>query len=217
MREQRKYLREIMSMLALVFLLAIVSKVNVNAATPTSDGFTVHHISTDRTVVGIDLPNNHIMKQAELIDAQGNILKSQKCVKFVVFTGLSANNVYRCRYRTLIRDYTLDKYVVSSDWSEMIGFIPTTYTMKQVGSKRAFTIDMPKVYGVAKYKVYMSKKQNTGYVAVKKAKPGKTVKISKFKGKKLKKNTYYYVRIYPILINKMVCYPNTSRIIFKKN
>ena len=217
MRKQRKYVGEIMSMLALVFLLAFVSRVNVKAAAPTSNGFTVHHISNDRTTVGIDLPDNHIMKQAQLIDAKGNILKSQKCVKYVVFTGLTANNVYRCRYRTLIRDYTLDKYVVSSDWSEMIGFIPTTYTMKQVGSKRAFTIDMPKVYGVAKYKVYMSKKQNTGYVAVKKAKPGKTVKISKFKGKKLKKNTYYYVRIYPILINKMVCYPNTSRIIFKKN
>ena len=216
MREQRKYVREIMSLLALVFLLAVVSKVNVKAAAPTSKGFSVHHISNDRTTVGIDLPNNHVMKQAQLIDAKGNVLKSQKCVKYVVFTGLSVNNVYRCRYRTLIRDYTLNKYVVSSDWSEMIGFIPTSYKMRQVGSKRAFSIAMPKVNGVAKYWVFLSKKQNSGYVSAKKAKPGKTVKISKFKGKKLKKNTYYYVRIFPILKNKMICYPSTSRIIFKK-
>ena len=216
MRKQRKYVGEIMSMLALVFLLAFVSRVNVKAAAPTSNGFAVHHISNDRTTVGIDLPDNHIMKQAQLIDAKGNILKSQKCVKYVVFTGLTANNVYRCRYRTLIRDYTLDKYVVTSDWSAMLGFIPTTYAMKQVGSKRAFAIAMPKVGGVKNYRVYMSRKQNTGYRLVKKGKPGKSVKISKFKGKKLKKGVYYYVKIFPVLKNKLICYPNTSRVIFKK-
>lgn len=53
--------------------------------------------------------------------------------------------------------------------------------------------------GIKNFTVYISKDRSKGYKKVKTAKPGKNVKISKFKGKAIKTNQIYYIKIVPNL------------------
>ena len=68
--------------------------------------------------------------------------------------------------------------------------------------KKNYTVVMPKAKnakGIKNFTVYISKDRSKGYKKVKTAKPGKNVKISKFKGKAIKTRQIYYIKIVPNL------------------
>ncbi len=67
----------------------------------------------------------------------------------------------------------------------------------KVGTGRKVRIKMPKISGVKSYKVYMSYKKDRAWKKLKTVKAGKSIVVSKFKGKALARNKKYYYKIMP--------------------
>lgn len=76
-------------------------------------------------------------------------------------------------------------------------FVIAQYQLSQVGTGRKVRIKMPKISGVKSYKVYMSYKKDRAWKKLKTVKAGKSIVVSKFKGKALARNKKYYYKIVP--------------------
>lgn len=94
-------------------------------------------------------------------------------------------------------NYDTDSYDPYTPWSNSVYFSTAQYKLKQVGKTKKAKITTPKVAGISKYTVYMSLKKNGGYKKVKTVKAGKSITVSKFKGKALKAKKNYYFKFVP--------------------
>ena len=149
--------------------------------------------------------------EAALFDANGTLLQTTRCYVSSYggysfsgyFNNLAKNKVYYVATRTIQRvDYQQE---VAGNWSEMRMAIFTKCKAKEIENYRSgyesLKIKVPKIKGVKKYKIQVSKKRDTGYKNAKIAKPGKTYTISKCKGKKFKLGKTTYIRVVPVLSN----------------
>ena len=59
-------------------------------------------------------------------------------------------------------------------------------------TKAMWKVTLPKVSGVSYANVYISNSTKSGFQKIAKMKPGQSVYVSKYKGKALALNTYYY-------------------------
>ncbi len=132
--------------------------------------------------------------QLQFLNASGKTKKTftQPGNTFRV-SDLVQGTFYQYRVRTYIGCGVKKIY---SPWSDCryIG-IPKKVTLDTKSSALKFS--WSKVAGASKYEVYMSTSENSGYQKIKTAKAGsRTVSITKFKGKKIKKGKKYYIRIF---------------------
>ena len=85
----------------------------------------------------------------------------------------------------------------TGEWTKKVPFVIAQYQLSQVGTGRKVRIKMPKISGVKSYKVYMSYKKDRAWKKLKTVKAGKSIVVSKFKGKALARNKKYYYKIVP--------------------
>ena len=85
----------------------------------------------------------------------------------------------------------------TGEWTKKVPFVIARYQLSQVGTGRKVRIKMPKISGVKSYKVYMSYKKDRAWKKLKTVKAGKSIVVSKFKGKALARNKKYYYKIVP--------------------
>lgn len=103
---------------------------------------------------------------------------------------------YKYRVRSYV-DCGIDKKF--GEWSDFryIGVPKDVNGVSRTrGKKRTLSLSWKKVSGASKYIVYISKSEKGGYKKVKTLSPKKrSLKITKYGKKKLKKNTTYYVKL----------------------
>ena len=129
----------------------------------------------------------------ECKDTQDEEFFSQREIGYF-FVELSKNKLYSFRVRGMKINYDTDSYDPYTPWSNSVYFSTAQYKLKQVGKTKKAKITTPKVAGISKYTVYMSLKKNGGYKKVKTVKAGKSITVSKFKGKALKAKKNYYFK-----------------------
>lgn len=78
---------------------------------------------------------------------------------------------------------------------EKVPFVIAQYQLSQVGTGRKVRIKMPKISGVKSYKVYMSYKKDRAWKKLKTVKAGKSIVVSKFKGKALARNKNITIKL----------------------
>lgn len=143
------------------------------------------------TIRVVSNSSNSYQYEVQLLDyTKKKVIAQDNCALYAFFN-LKKNQYYYYRVRATAYDYTQRSYVPVSDWSYGYGINTAICTAKLSGKN--VKIKVPKVKGVKKLSLYMSTNSDKGYKKVKSVKPGKTVLVSKFKKKKLKKRkTYYY-------------------------
>lgn len=142
---------------------------------------------------------------AALFDKDGNVLNTARAYVnpygnysfSTSFSGLAKNKVYYVSCRTL---QIINGQQIAGTWTEKraVTFLKCSAKTQRKSSYKTIKVKGPKVKGMKKYKVQVSKKRDSGYKTVKNLKPGKSYTISKFKGKKLKRSVTYYIRIVPV-------------------
>ncbi len=178
--------------------------------------FEVSYIPTTGTSVTINLKKSpKYYTEVELSKANGKVVDTKTYYKGATaanFLGLKKNTAYCARYRAVEADGT-----PVSSWSKKIGFVSLkNVEPKQVGKSMKVYYKLPKVKGVKKFKVTISKKQKSGYKTVGTVKPGKKIIISKCYGKALS-YTSYYVRIQPVFAKKVKnTYKHSSGFYFRR-
>lgn len=135
--------------------------------------------------------NGKVVKEGYMVNSAGYPITT------CGITGLKKNKVYKVYARTAVAKS--NGTIAYSKWSAAKTVVTATYKGNKISSKSAkgFWLKAPKISGVKNYKVYI-KKGNGKYKKVKTIKPGKKVKITKFKGKSFKLG-YYYIKITPVL------------------
>lgn len=171
---------------------------------PTSN-FAVTYISSDKTYARISVAYAGGYTEVGIFDVYGNLVATDICASYAIFTTLSPNNIYIYRARNVAYDSSVRGYVPLSDWSAPKAFSTAKYNLKEVKRKKAFTVKAPKIAGVKNYKLYMSKKRDGGFKKIKVLKPGKKYKITKFKKSDFKIYQYYYIKVVPQLSSGIPC------------
>lgn len=184
------------------------SQLNAKVQAVSTGSFDITYMSPTKSDVGISVNQSYAdssyRTQIGLFDAAGNLLQTTECISYASFTSLKTNKVYIYRARTVQADYTKGVYTPVTAWSGAKAFSTINFKGNKLNT-RGFWLKGPKVTGVKNYKVYISKKTNSGFKKVKTIKPGKKVKFTKFKKQAFKLNTYYYIRIVPVLKSKVAC------------
>ena len=118
---------------------------------------------------------------------------------------VSTQNALSASYGTVIR-YVRFKIAKNQTYTVKVRTylsVNGTTIYGKLSKARAFTtltnIKLKYKYNYRTFTVYISKDRSKGYKKVKTAKPGKNVKISKFKGKAIKTRQIYYIKIVPNL------------------
>lgn len=155
----------------------------------------ITYLSYNGVGISFDNPESEYV-EVQLRDRNGKVLKTNRNITYSSFS-LSKNKLYSFRFRRVEYSYTSKTYVPYTNWSNSMSFSTDKHKVSQVGKSRKFRIKTPKVAGIKNYKIYMSTKKNGGWKKVKTVKAGKSVVISKFKGKSLKYHKYYYYKIVP--------------------
>lgn len=172
---------------------------------PTSN-FAVAYISSDKTSVGIQVASSgSTYTEIGLFDVYGNLVAVDDCISYASFNGLNANRIYIYRARNVDYNTTVGGYVPLSDWSAPKAFSTVKYSLKAVKGKKAFTVKAPKIAGVKNYKLYISKKNDSGFKKVKTLKAKKKYKITKFKKSSFKFYKNYYIKVVPQLSSGIGC------------
>lgn len=131
----------------------------------------------------------------EFQTTSGKVKKNQ----YTTSSSVSISNLKGTFYKYRVRSYVeCGSKRVYSAWSDFktIGIAKKVTGKYAKGNK--LRINWSKINGASGYTVYASNKENSGYKKVKTLSAKKrNVVISKIRGKKLKKNTPYYVRIVP--------------------
>lgn len=168
--------------------------------------FNIAYLSRDKTSVGIQVVSSgSVYTEIGLFDVYGNLVANDVCINYASISGLSANRIYIYRARNVAYDSSTGGYVALSGWSGPKAFSTVKYNLKTVKGKKAFTVKAPKVAGVKNYKVYISKKTDSGFKKVKTIKAKKKVKITKFKKKSFKLYQNYYIKVVPQLSSGISC------------
>ena len=133
-----------------------------------------------------------------ILDSKGKVVEvSEQNGGIEHFSYLKKNRLYYYQIReTRIAVYPWEEDSIGG-WTKKVPFVIAQYKLSQVGTGRKVAIKMPKVSGVKSYKVYMSYKKDRAWKKLKTVKAGKSIVISKFKGKALARNKKYYYKIVP--------------------
>ena len=104
---------------------------------------------------------------------------------------------YAARFGTY--DAESDTFIPASDWSKIRYFTTISKYKCRLSKNKTKTVILktPKIKGVSSYIVYLSTKKKSGFKKVKKVLPGKTVKLTRYKGKKFSYYQNYYYKIVP--------------------
>ncbi len=199
MKQVKKLLITLTAMFALCMLFAAGSCVQAADAAPAKSSFSLSGLSSTKTTAYINAPTAY-QSEVALCNAKGTVLQTKQCTLFAnaTFTGLKKNRLYRYKVRRIAYDSSTGTYVAASDWSTSKAFTTANYTVKLVSKKsKTVSFKFPKVSGIKSYVLYMSTSQNKGYKKVATVKPGKTLKISRFKKKAFAYRKNYYYKIVP--------------------
>lgn len=143
-----------------------------------------------------------------LYDSSMNCLKTTRCsvsaysgYTFMGYIdGLAKNKLYYVTARTV---QVVNGQETVGNWTEKRAAIFLKSSAKGVRNytkgTKTLKVKAPKIKGVKKYKIQISKKQDSGYKNVKTIKPGKNYTVTKYKGKALKTGVTYYVRVVPVI------------------
>lgn len=133
-----------------------------------------------------------------VLDSKGNVVEvSEHNGGITYFSYLKKNRLYYYQIReTRTAAYPWEEDF-TGEWTKKVPFVIAQYQLSQVGTGRKVRIKMPKISGVKSYKVYMSYKKNKAWKKLKTVKAGKSIVISKFRGKALARNKKYYYKIVP--------------------
>ena len=133
-----------------------------------------------------------------VLDIRGNVVEvSEQNGGITYFSYLKKNRLYYYQIReTRTAAYPWEEDF-TGEWTKKVPFVIAQYQLSQVGTGRKVRIKMPKISGVKSYKVYMSYKKNKAWKKLKTVKAGKSIVISKFRGKALARNKKYYYKIVP--------------------
>ena len=133
-----------------------------------------------------------------VLDSKGNVVEvSEQNGGITYFSYLKKNRLYYYQIReTRTAVYPWEEDSIG-EWTKKVPFVIAQYKLSQVGTGRKVRIKMPKVSGVKSYKVYMSYKKDRAWKKLKTVKAGKSIVISKFRGKALARNKKYYYKIVP--------------------
>ena len=133
-----------------------------------------------------------------ILDSKGKVVEvSEQNGGIEHFSYLKKNRLYYYQIReTRTAVYPWEEDSIGG-WTKKVPFVIAQYKLSQVGTGRKVAIKMPKVSGVKSYKVYMSYKKDRAWKKLKTVKAGKSIVISKFKGKALARNKKYYYKIVP--------------------
>lgn len=158
--------------------------------------FNIAYISSDKTraSVAVDYKDGDDWNRVGLFDENDRLIAVDDTTSYASFSGLSKNKVYYYRVQKVSE---LNGTAISP-WSDAKSF--TTLDSKKIKFKgvknqKACTIKVPKVNGVKNYTLYMSTKYDKGFKKVKNIKPGKKIKLTKFKKKSFKIGKRYYIRL----------------------
>lgn len=168
--------------------------------------FGLDYLSSDYTSASVAVAYEYgdDWNRIGLFDVNGNLIATDDTKSYASFSGLAKNRVYYYRLQKISRL----NGTPTSGWSEAKAFTTTDsdkIKMKAIKNKKAFTIKVPKIAGVKNYTILMSKKYDKGFKKVKTVKPGKKIKLTKFKKKAFKLNTRYYIRIQVKTKNNTLC------------
>ena len=133
-----------------------------------------------------------------VLDIKGNVVEvSEQNGGITYFSYLKKNRLYYYQIReTRTAAYPWEEDF-TGEWTKKVPFVIAQYQLSQVGTGRKVRIKMPKISGVKSYKVYMSYKKDRAWKKLKTVKAGKSIVVSKFKGKALARNKKYYYKIVP--------------------
>ena len=133
-----------------------------------------------------------------VLNNKGNVVEvSEQNGGITYFSYLKKNRLYYYQIletRTSAYPWEED---FTGEWTKKVPFVIARYQLSQVGTGRKVRIKMPKISGVKSYKVYMSYKKDRAWKKLKTVKAGKSIVVSKFKGKALARNKKYYYKIVP--------------------
>lgn len=133
-----------------------------------------------------------------VLNNKGHVVEvSEKNGGITYFSYLKKNRLYYYQIRetrTAVYPWEED---FTGEWTKKVPFVIAQYQLSQVGTGRKVRIKMPKISGVKSYKVYMSYKKDRAWKKLKTVKVGKSIVVSKFKGKALARNKKYYYKIVP--------------------
>lgn len=139
-----------------------------------------------------------------LCDMKGKQIDSQVVTTNQVSSSVKANTVYTAKVRALQKDAS-GAVTAATEYAEILVFEqPWMKSAKVVSTKNEKTgkttnklsIKWNKQSGASGYEVYVSTKQSSGYKKVKSVGKNTTsISLTKFKGKKIKKNQKFYVYI----------------------
>ena len=134
----------------------------------------------------------------EVLNNKGNVVEvSEQNGGITYFSYLKKNRLYYYQIReTQTSAYPWEEDF-TGEWTKKVPFVIAQYQLSQVGTGRKVRIKMPKISGVKSYKVYMSYKKDRAWKKLKTVKAGKSIVVSKFKGKALARNKKYYYKIVP--------------------
>lgn len=189
--------------LALVMAFALQAPVNAaeKAAVPVMDR------EMEATTMMTDVTNQNFApyyKSNKEITYQVAVPSDVTGVQVILYNykgkKVSTQNALSASYGTVIR-YVRFKIAKNQTYTVKVRTY-LSYKYNYRTGKKNYTVVMPKAKnakGIKNFTVYISKDRSKGYKKVKTAKPGKNVKISKFKGKAIKTRQIYYIKIVPNL------------------
>ena len=133
-----------------------------------------------------------------VLNSKGNVVEvSEQNGGITYFSYLKKNRLYYYQIRETLTSVYPWEEDFTGEWTKKVPFVIAQYQLSQVGTGRKVRIKMPKISGVKSYKVYMSYKKDRAWKKLKTVKAGKSIVVSKFKGKALARNKKYYYKIVP--------------------
>lgn len=202
-----KHLKKSLLTVLTVFTLFMVGthgmEAKALAPAPPESCFSISSLNSSLTTAYFDVAYKNVDRvEMSLYDANQNQIQTTTCFSTAWFNGLKKNKLYYYRIRGLMSNG--GTYTPVTEWSAYKAFATLKPKVKLTSKKsKTVSFKIPKVAGVKKFNIYMSTKKNKGYKKIKTIKPGKTFKISKFKGKAFKYYKNYYYKIVPVLKTKV--------------
>lgn len=177
---------------------------------------------TKKVQVGANVPAGATGVEVECYQGSKRVWKdtiSSSTYPYTYYQKYSTNKVYKYRARAYYKNYSTNRtyYGAPTGWK----YFTVPYAkMKSKSSAKGVSVTLKRTPGVKYYKVYISKKQNSGYKRVKTVKVTKKSKYSFRITKNYKKRKTNYIRVVPYITvgNKLVksdIYSQGSIYIFK--
>ena len=142
--------------------------------------------------------------QFQLRKYNGNLVASKKGYSSASFN-TGTKTAYKFRARSYFENYSNGK-TYFGPWTGYKYFALPKVTGKVYYSSNKVKVTVKKMKGVKKYKIYVSKKENSGYkysksIKMKSGKSTYTTSIYRYGDKRLKDGNKYYFKVVPVLKN----------------